>query len=916
MYITLSSKNEPSNSRFTNKFLDNIVLPPNSTVSLISATINQTNIEEKIVVPANSYIYLRIDGWNIIRLQPNTADTTYSKQEFINRLNTLLSTNKPYGINIVLEIDNNDKIKIHFYAEVDYDYKVNFMSYIWGSNIRPQEWEKAIGKASTVNVMGASNSTSSSAPLQFNPTEQSLALPSQYSYLITDVLQDLFIQTNNVSHAFNRAKVFDYHGDLENTIYDSFGIVNAPRSNLGENIANKWVVNWGVSSYNRDVNEYSKVPGDFINLSANYKEQLSLSGDYSLELKIWDNSISDWEIVNDTYGPGDVIQHYLVNTANAEPPPNGAQLYNSLWRKTQQYNMVYYLPLSLNHVLALTNLYGVLRLEHEPADGFLQIQSEMGNIGPDFINYMGYSNSNHTACNKAIGVCSGYGQYDGNENLANLTPQFIAAKAGIEISIDTTETQDFFNDLPQLLRRDPADGVGVDQTLKGRVSLTNYSIRSNNSLGICIYFKPLDDSAYNTEITNFEYGLLGGVDSIGVDRAMVIIKTGQPVSGDINIFPSKSTSLGGAGVSLELLDAGLTRINITKGERYGMVMTFTKADNTLNVTMWEINATFTSATKYSGSLVVDPATFDFLPDYTCLGGPRGGAGNSAAYYFAGSIGQYRLYNFKDDTTVGTIPASPSGPSFVDALGSQYIGQYIDILETCFGLRTTIFNKQDRKYAITGNHEYTSGDETNNYCPVFFNVIGAGQTMTNVTYYPDLVDIFNIPNVILPFDDNYRGTSALSTEAYTGNGSGIILTNEYVDIFSVDNEDEENQREISEYNWYNPGEANPYSNIGLSVSSTVIRDQNLRICIDNLPHRTLSGATGNLSKCIYQIGMNADMSLVENIKTTSLSVPMKIPIQLNNAGEIIINQFDVVIRDENEIEETNMENSTVVCIEIG
>ena len=62
MYITLSSKNEPSNSRFTNKFLDNIVLPPNSTVSLISATINQTNIEEKIVVPANSYIYLRITG--------------------------------------------------------------------------------------------------------------------------------------------------------------------------------------------------------------------------------------------------------------------------------------------------------------------------------------------------------------------------------------------------------------------------------------------------------------------------------------------------------------------------------------------------------------------------------------------------------------------------------------------------------------------------------------------------------------------------------------------------------------------------------------------------------------------------------------------------------------------------------------
>ena len=87
-------------------------------------------------------------------------------------------------------------------------------------------------------------------------------------------------------------------------------------------------------------------------------------------------------------------------------------------------------------------------------------------------------------------------------------------------------------------------------------------------------------------------------------------------------------------------------------------------------------------------------------------------------------------------------------------------------------------------------------------------------------------------------------------------------------------------------------------------------------MENLPIRTYNGLTGNISKCIYQvIGKGIHEEPDEDIQQISITVPQKIYHKLNNAGEIVINSFDVVIRDLNEVEETNIKPDTNIVIEI-
>jgi len=130
------------------------------------------------------------------------------------------------------------------------------------------------------------------------------------------------------------------------------------------------------------------------------------------------------------------------------------------------------------------------------------------------------------------------------------------------------------------------------------------------------------------------------------------------------------------------------------------------------------------------------------------------------------------------------------------------------------------------------------------------------------------------------------------------------------------EDEENQRQIGPYTWYEPGDANPYETIKAEPQSNTDESQVLRVCIDNLPHRTYNGTTGNVSKCIYEIQSDADKDIQQNIKTMSKTPSPRVEIPLNNAGELVMNSFDVVIRDQDEKEDANLVDHTSITIEIN
>lgn len=87
--------------------------------------------------------------------------------------------------------------------------------------------------------------------------------------------------------------------------------------------------------------------------------------------------------------------------------------------------------------------------------------------------------------------------------------------------------------------------------------------------------------------------------------------------------------------------------------------------------------------------------------------------------------------------------------------------------------------------------------------------------------------------------------------------------------------------------------------------------NNRIHIDNLPIQSYNGKIGTMDRCIYQTTafLNSTQT-ADDYVLSSIDVPQKIYIALNNAGDIHLNEFKVKITDiddkpDSEIIESNM-----------
>jgi len=924
MYITLSSKNEASNTRFINKFLDTATIPPDSSVALASFTLNQRLDDDTITIPAGEYIYLRVDGQNIIRLQPNPTQTvTYTKQLFVQTMNALIPARKPYGVNIVFELDADDAILIKFYTEDAYDYPIDFLNYVYGENDRSLFYYGVRNTTTGVNLpdvlpINTNIGVNTRArPIQFN-TNESFAMPAYFS--TSAASGGLFFPTTaGVSWAFNRAKVFDFHDDLSNTIYDSFGVVTGPQGSAAgqprEQLTRSWNITWGVSQFDRASVRYSGIPAAIgAPIQKDFKEVLTLHGDYSITLNIWNNDNNDFDASTGNYLPGDVFQHFLqLPNYPAGTVPNDARLYVPFYRQLGYDGLQYYLPCNLNHVPDAGNrVYNTLRLKHEQADHFLQVQADQPETGQDYFDRMGFNlATTETACNKAIGVQSGYGQYlTPSMNIDNITPLFKSGKNHTVI-LDTSQVAEYFNNLPRLTRRDPTDPAGNVQNTLDRVSLSRNRIVTGASSAIQIFFSPHDDSANNTGVGLDNQLLIAGRHDNDAESFVIQIFLNNSAPQDITIGSRDNTQLP---LSTTLVDGGGNRVNIQNGGRYGLIVCFTEGDTTVQVNLWEISADYTGATVYSATLTQPVNTFAGLNNPQCLGAKENAdtTGSLPIEGFSGTIGHFRLYNFPAATTQLTLPND-----FYVKLGRQWILSFDDNITCCVPSITNLFNSTDLKYSVTGNRfaNTANEEENNNYCPCFYNTMP--QTNLNRLAnpnYPDIVDNFCIPAAVLPMAVSYVGTNNLDASSYLGNGGGIILTDNYTNFLDVENP--VNQKVIAPYTWYEPGAANPWNTVKAEGQSLEQETQAIRIHIENLPHRTLNGTTGNLSKAIYEVQSDADRKNIDDEKKVmTITVPEKIRIPLNNAGNVVLNQFDVLITDQEDKELTNVLDHTSLTLEI-
>ncbi len=928
MYITLSSKNEASNSRFINKFQDTLTITPDSTVALASVTLNQETNDNRITVPAGQYIYLRFDGQNIIRLQPNaTEQVTYTKQSFVDKMNTLIPSKKPYGSNIKFQMDGNDDIEIIFFTEPAYDYPIYFGTYIWGSNLRPQAYYGVRDTVGNINfgdfrdVLAANGTTTLSAPIQFNQ-QISLGLPA-YTSADIPAGKSIYIDTAGISRAFNRAKVFDHFDDLSNTIYDSFGVCWGPQNATApyESHLNRWTINWGVSEYDRSVLRYVKVPGAFRNAQADFKESLLLKGDYTTALFIWNHDLNDFDpAIAGTYLPGDVFQHYLqLPTLPNQTLPNDAKLYCPMYRQVSFSGLLYTYSCNMNPFPNDNDrLCNTLRIPHEAGSGFLQTKTDVGHTGNDFLEEIGYNNTGTIIqpAAKALGVHSGYGQDGVDQNLNNVTPFYIGGK-NIAITRLVGESENYFNNLAFLTRRDSSDGAGNVQNTLERISLTRGKLTSLESAAFQIFCVVADDTAYNTATDTDDMTLIGGKDDSDNESVLFQIHLNQSQVYDVTVG---SKINGEALQQLPLLDGGGNRINIQVGDRLGFVVAYTRGDTVLKVGCWKINAAYTSAVFFFAQANVAVGTFTGLNNAQTIGALESETyiGTTAGLGFSGGVGHFRWYGFPAATTQATLPADSAGIAFFDALGQQWVNNFQSNLNTFQPSTNQIFNSTDVKYAITGNRYQDNTDEAevNNYCPLFYNDVSTADPNRLVnSLYPDLVDVYCVPNVMLPLATNFEGVDNLPGSTYTGNGGGITNNDLYESFLDIENEDAANRREIAPYTWYEPGEDDPWNEITAEGVATTELNQAVRVHIENLPHRTFNGTTGNLSKAIYEIQSDADKKVIDNTKTMTVSVPEKIRIPLNNAGNVVLNQFDVLITDQEDKELENIKDHTSVTLEL-
>ena len=66
MLINLSSTNETSPSNFTNHFLDNLIIPPKSFISLVRCSIHRNGKITQIKIPAGTTMSFRYTPYDVI----------------------------------------------------------------------------------------------------------------------------------------------------------------------------------------------------------------------------------------------------------------------------------------------------------------------------------------------------------------------------------------------------------------------------------------------------------------------------------------------------------------------------------------------------------------------------------------------------------------------------------------------------------------------------------------------------------------------------------------------------------------------------------------------------------------------------------------------------------------------------------
>ncbi len=866
MIINLSSNGESNHAHFTNQFTDNIIIKPNSKICLTRVSLVRDGKQTRITIPAGTTMSFRYTSYDVKTEILNVADTTYTAETLTNRLNALFGGLKSFNYTFKARAtDTGDTIEIEFTSYLDNAAWQNttLQDFIFTDGDKERQMNIASAKLISGGTIptGNINSDLELRSVLWSTSAATTGFGAKWG--------------NNYTVITNQGNknAFNMYNSGGNTFGSSFITVVNPTFTATQEIR------IGPGVYDDVADDYSiiPIPGNLGNNNWYFKLEINPSGNTaisngSMYAYMYNNETETQENVTIglSWSCGDIIEIYVDGVAGDGTEPVG-ELFTFNAKCHSRDGLIGWIPSGLSG----TKFWNVETPSYmSPADYWMKYRDDLDSL-EDFWDG-----------NKMYGSRLGRGIDE--TQIVKETVEYLT-KVGVA-SVPIT-----YSSVPAGLR-----GVGnfpfyrayttlsgvsnnVDIGCHTAIGTTGLPIENVPTLFTCV-FQLQDKTAFTTNT----------IRTLFAGPAQNIIKIDTAGAA----YDLEITEKDGTNSLINLVDGGAVRIVFNNTSNYFLsVKSFGFSINPqVNITITDL----TNNVDYTGTSTLAGSGMDNI---LYIGGNPASLLNTD--YLHGFLGDFRFYQ---------IPANVSAATTIwDAkvtnLKTYYDDTGLDESEKAyFGANRTfdIYTDSDKKY---GN--YGSADHTNTMTPAVMRV--GGDTIYDTAGY-NFSDIFFFPMQTMP--DANRDTS-LSVDAYNYAGVGIVSSNELNDVLDIKDYDETTQTVLQVQT--SPSGQDTIDNPIFSTTSGVeqidIDDKIFNVQIKNLPHRNYNGAISNFDKTIYQIGSLVNGKTVEDKRVIEMYPPVKVETELENAGDIVLNQLEVMITDELNKVETDLKSNTNLTIEI-
>lgn len=866
MIINLSSNGENNHANFINQFTDNIVIKPNSKICLTRVSLVRDGKQTKVTIPAGTTMSFRYTPYDIKTEIINVADTTYTAETLTTRLNALFGGLKSFNYTFEARAtDTGDTIEIEFASYLD--------NAIW-QNTTLQDFIFTDGdKERQMNIASAKLISGGTIPTGNINSDLELRSVLWSTSGATSGFGAKWGNNYTVITNQGNKNAFNMYNSGGNTFGSSFITVVNPTFTATQEIR------IGPGVYDDVADDYSliPIPGNLGNNNWYFKLEINPSGNTdisngSMYAYMYNNETETQENVTIglSWSCGDTMEIYVDGVAGDGTEPIG-ELFTFNAKCHSRDGLIGWIPSGLSG----TKFWNVETPSYmSPADYWMKYRDDLDAL-EDFWDG-----------NKMYGARLGRGIDE--TQIVKETVEYLT-KVGIA-SVPIT-----YSSVPAGLR-----GVGnfpfyrayttlsgvsnnVDIGCHTAIGTTGLPIENVPTLFTCV-FQLQDKTAFTTNT----------IRTLFAGPAQNIIKIDTAGGG----YDLEITEKDGTNSIINLVDGGATRIVFNNTSNYFLsVKSFGFSINPLvKITITDL----TNNVDYTGTATLAGSGMDNI---LYIGGNPASLLNTD--YLHGYLGDFRFYQVPANVSAATT----IWDSKVTNLKTYYDDTGLEESEKAyFGANRTfdIYTDSEKKY---GN--YGSADHTNTMTPAVMRV--GGDTIYDTAGY-NFSDIFFFPMQTMP--DANRDTS-LSVDAYNYAGVGIVSSNELNNILDIKDYDETTQTVLQVQTSPSGQDTidNPIFSTVSGVEQVDIDDKIFNVQIKNLPHRNYNGAISNFDKTIYQIGSLINAKTVEDKRVIEIYPPQKVFTELENAGDIVLNQLEVMITDELNIVETDLKANTNLTIEI-